>query len=58
MPTVTDIITNFFVLLIGMYLGTMFPDLKPVVFGGLICAAIIYGLLKLDERGISFFRRG
>ena len=57
MTTVTEIITNFFVFVIGMYLGTLFPDFKQIIFGIMIGAAIVYGLLKLDERGIGIFNR-
>jgi len=57
MPTIAEIITNFFVFVIGLYLGTLFPVYKQIIFGIMVGAAIVYTLLKLDERGVRLFNR-
>ena len=56
MPTVDEIITYFFILLAGLYLGTQLIEFKQIIFGALLSALVLFGLMKLRESNLQIFK--
>ena len=56
MPTIDEIITYFFILLAGLYFGTQLVEFKQVLFGMLLSALVLFGLMKLRESNLQIFK--